>query len=162
MADAGMPTIYYARPDRLTAFVHRWTARAPRWFAPVAVLFCIATGIAYTIFTNPAGAGAFSNPNCVLKLTTGFDCPGCGGTRAAYYLLHGDVAAAARHHIMFVFAVPFLVYGYLSWSSEKIIGRRVLPKLTVSPLAMTMFMAAWAVFSVARNLPWAPFTALYV
>ena len=25
-------------------------------------------------------------------LTTGLDCPGCGGTRAAWYLMHGDLA----------------------------------------------------------------------
>ena len=27
---------------------------------------------------------------CLFKTITGYPCPGCGGTRAAYALLHGD------------------------------------------------------------------------
>ncbi len=66
-------------------------------------------------------ADADAAPSCLLKLTTGFTCPGCGGTRAAWYLLHGDLGAAARHHLLFVFAVPFLIYMYVAWAGRAVV-----------------------------------------
>ena len=72
-------------------------------------------------------------------MTTGFCCPGCGGTRAAWYLLHGDVPAAARHHAIFTFAVPFLLYMYVAWAGRRLFGWK-LPQLTISPRAMVVFL----------------------
>src|SRR5690606_7052060 len=100
-------------------------------------------------------------PSCLVKLTTGFDCPGCGGTRALWYVLHGDLPAAARHHLLFVFALPFVIYLYVAWAGQRVFGWRV-PQLRISPAMIGGFLTAWLVFTVARNLPWAPFTALYV
>ena len=70
-------------------------------------------------------------PTCLVKLTTGLDCPGCGGTRALWYLLHGDLPAAARHHFLFVFALPFLAYLYVAWAGNQAFGWR-LPELRLS------------------------------
>lgn len=147
--------------DRLTRFVLRLHARAPRWAVPVAALGCIGAAMGYTLLSNPTTSAPDALPTCLLKLTTGLDCPGCGGTRAMWYLLHGDVPAAARHHLVWVFVLPFLLYLYVSWAAERIWGRR-LPQLRISPRTLGVTLAAWAVFSVARNLPWAPFTAFYV
>ena len=135
--------------------------RTPRWLAPLAVLGCIGGAVGYTLISNPTDSAPDAPPTCVLKLTTGLDCPGCGGTRAAWYLLHGDVAAAARHHLLFVFAVPFLIYLYVAWAAQSAFGRK-LPPLTIPPIAIAIFMGAWLAFSVLRNLPWAPFTWFYV
>src|SRR5947209_2229629 len=77
-------------------FMLRLWSHSPRWAAPLAILTCFSGGVAYTLAVRPAGSDAFSSPSCLIKLTTGFDCPGCGGTRAFWYLLHGDVPAAAR------------------------------------------------------------------
>ena len=93
--------------NRFNRFMYRLWARSPRWTAPLLVLVCFGGGVAYTLGAHPTGIGAFDSPTCLVKLTTGFDCPGCGGTRAFYYLLHGNVPAAARSHIMAVFAAPF-------------------------------------------------------
>jgi len=95
-------------------------------------------------------------------MTTGFDCPGCGGTRAFWYLLHGNLPAAARSHIMVAFAAPFLLYMYLSWAAGLILRTKRLPMLRIAPLTIAIFLIAWGVFSVLRNLPWAPFTWLFV
>ena len=96
-----------------------------------------------------------------LKLTTGFDCPGCGGTRAFYYLLHGNLPEAARHHAIAVFAAPFIVWLYLAWAVKHMTGRQI-PIPRIGAKSAAVFIAAWAVFMVVRNLPWAPFTSLYV
>jgi hypothetical protein len=150
-----------SEPDRLTRLVTKAQARSPRWLAPAAVLGCFASAAAYVLYADPTQADAGAVPTCLVKLTTGFDCPGCGGTRAFYYALHGNVPAAARHHAVFIFALPFLVYLYVAWASERVFHRR-LPQLRVTPRMIGIFLAVWGVFTVVRNLPWAPFSWLYV
>ena len=149
------------RPDRITRMFMRLNAKSPMWLAPLSVLTCIAGAAAYTVVTHPTDAAAGESPTCLLKYTTGFDCPGCGGTRAAWYLLHGNLGAAARHHAVFVFAVPFLLWMYVAWAGRRLFGWN-LPQLKLSPRAVGVFLAVWGVWSVARNLPWSPFTSLYV
>ena len=151
----------FAEPDRFTRWSARLAHQSPVWVAPVAALTCMGAAAGYTLISNPTEAGAGDPPTCLLKLTTGFDCPGCGGTRAAWYLLHGNLPAAARHHAVFVFAVPFLLYLYVAWAGRKLFGWR-LPQLTLSPRVIGVFLAVWAAWSVLRNLPWAPFTYFYV
>ena len=48
-------------------------------------------------------------PRCALYQLTGIHCPGCGNTRAAYALLHGDVAEALRQNAFSVIALPFFL-----------------------------------------------------
>jgi hypothetical protein len=147
--------------DPFSRFMTRMWARSPKWSAPLAILVCFAGGLSYTLAVHPADAGAASSPTCLVKLTTGFDCPGCGGTRAFWFLAHGDIPAAARSHLLAVFAAPFLVYLYIAWSANLVFKRR-LPMPQLSPKAISFYLAAWGVFAVLRNLPWAPFTWFYV
>ncbi|WP_431921327.1 DUF2752 domain-containing protein [Micromonospora wenchangensis] len=159
---AGPPVVWQPpEPDRLTRFVLRLHARSPRWAAPLAALGCVAAGMAYALVSDPTTSDPDAAPSCLLKLTTGLDCPGCGGTRALWYLLHADLPAAARHHAVFVFAVPFLAYLFVAWAGRQAFGWR-LPELRLSSPVIGGFLAVWMAFSVLRNLPWAPFTALYV
>lgn len=132
------------------------------WLAPVALLSC---------FALAAGGVAAANPTdntgpttCLFKMTTGFDCPGCGGTRAFFYLLNGNLPEAARNHAVAVFAAPFLVWMYLAWALPRVAPRMRwrLPRLNLTPGVLSGFLIAWAVFWVVRNLPWEPFTYLYV
>ncbi|MGC5017785.1 DUF2752 domain-containing protein [Micromonospora sp. DT47] len=148
-------------PDRLTRLVLRLHERSPRWAAPLAAVGCVGLGMAYALVSNPTTSDPDAAPSCLLKLTTGLDCPGCGGTRALWYVLHGDLPAAARHHFLFVFALPFLAYLFVAWAGKQAFGWR-LPELRISSPVIAGFLALWLAFSVARNLPWAPFTSLYV
>lgn len=148
-------------PNRFGQFIVRLYERAPRWAAPVAVAACFAGAASYVWIADPTHPGASDIPTCIIKLTTGLDCPGCGGTRAFYYLMHGNVPEAARHHVMAVFAAPFLVWLYVAWSVKHIWGRK-LPVPNITAKTLSIYLAVWAVFMVARNLPFAPFTSLYV
>ena len=76
--------------------------------------------------------------------------------------MHGNLPQAARNHAAFVFALPFLLYMYAAWSAKLILKRDVLPALRPSPWVISAFLGGWLVFSVLRDLPWAPFTWLYV
>ncbi|HKD96325.1 MAG TPA: DUF2752 domain-containing protein [Micromonosporaceae bacterium] len=147
--------------DRFSRFMLRAWDRSPRWTAPLAALVCFATGVTYTLLTHPTSSDAASTPNCLIKLTTGFDCPGCGGTRAFWYLLHGNVAAAARSHLLIVFAAPYLLYMYVAWATGLMFKWR-LPMLKLTPKTISWFLVVWLAFSILRNLPWAPFTWFYV
>lgn len=146
--------------NRLTRFFVRMNARMP-WAAPVAIATCFAGAASYVLVTNPTDAGANDISTCIVKLTTGLDCPGCGGTRAFYYLMTGNIPEAARHHAFAVFAAPFLVWLYVAWAVKRVTGKQI-PTPTIGPKVLGLFLGAWAVWMVLRNLPFAPFTSLYV
>ena len=148
-------------PGRVTRLAQRFWYGSPAWVAPAAMLVCMSGAVGYTLAADPAAAEAGAPPSCLLKFTTGFDCPGCGGTRAAWFLLHGDLPAAARHHAVFVFAVPFLLYMFAAWALRRSFGFNV-PQLSVPPWVIGTFLAVWGVWSVLRNLPWSPFRQFYV
>jgi hypothetical protein len=139
----------------------RLSARAPRWSAPVAIAACFAGAAGWVWVSDPTDSTATDLPTCLVKLTTGLDCPGCGGTRAFYYLLHGNVPQAVRHHAIAVLAAPVLVWLYLAWSVRTVTGRR-LPMPRLGGRSLLAFLAAWAAFTVVRNIPVDPFTSLYV
>ncbi len=149
------------QPDAITRLATRLWGRSPVWLAPAALLGCMGAATAYTLVSDPTDAVAGDLPSCLLKYTTGFVCPGCGGTRAFWYLLHADLPAAARHHLVFVFAVPFLIYLYAAWAGKRLFGWR-LPELRLTGTTLAIFMTVWGVWSVLRNLPWAPFDWFYV
>jgi hypothetical protein len=152
----------YNPPGKIGSFFQRVGQKLPMWLAPAGIAVCVAGGVGYTVLMDPTASDADAQPTCIMKLLTGFDCPGCGGTRAAWYLLHGDIAAASRHHAMLVFATPFLIYMYLAWTLQIVTKRKILPQLQLSNVVIGGFIAAWMIFSVLRNLPWAPFTWMYV
>ena len=45
-------------------------------------------------------------PKCLFHLVTGYYCPGCGGTRAVVFLLHGDFLHSLVYH-------PFVPYAFV-------------------------------------------------
>jgi hypothetical protein len=151
--------VYYQPPKGRFA---RFIDRLPAWAGPAGLGTLIGGGVAYTLLMKPTSAGATDAPTCLVKLLTGFDCPGCGGTRAAWYLLHGDIPAAAHHHAPLVFAAPFLAYLYVAWTVNRLNLPFKLPMLKISNGSLIGFLVAWLAFSILRNLPWAPFTYFFV
>jgi hypothetical protein len=160
---AGAPAQHplLAPPSRFSLFMTNLWLRSPRWLAPAAIATCFGGAAGYVLAVDPTDGGADAVPACLVRLTTGFDCPGCGGTRAFYYLIQGNIPAASRHHALFVFAVPFLLYMYASWTA-RLVWRKELPQLRIGPKVIPIFLAIWFVFTVLRNLPWAPFTWFWV
>lgn len=53
------------------------------------------------------GIGAF--PPCVFRNATGLFCPGCGGTRAIYYFVRGEIIKSFFFHPF----VPYTVIVYI-------------------------------------------------
>jgi hypothetical protein len=155
------PVYAQKEPNAFNRLVVRTYERMPRWAAPAAIAVCFGGAAGYVLVSNPTDAGAGDLPSCLIKLTTGLDCPGCGGTRAFYFLMQGNVPEAARHHVMAVFAAPFLVWLYVAWAIKHVTGKSIAaPKITAK--AMSLYLAAWGVFMVVRNIPIAPFTSFFV
>jgi hypothetical protein len=117
-----------------------------------------------------SGVYALSGPlhlglPCLLRLTTGWDCPFCGGTRMGAAVLRGDLAAAW-------YANPVALVGgavVLAWLAGAILYqagvlRRPLPRPrgTFGRVVVVALVLALVVFAVGRNLPFGPLTAFRV
>lgn len=99
---------------------------------------------------------------CPFYEVTGQWCPGCGSTRAAWLLLHGDIASAARHNLLFLPALAYVVATWLHTVSPAATAR--LPGFVRRPTevpatAMWGLVVALVAFTIARNLPVAGFLA---
>ena len=100
-------------------------------------------------------------PVCPTKALLGIDCPGCGSLRMLYSLMHGDLVAAARFNALALVAVGLLLWAYVAWTYGRVVGRRIgswQHRRWSAALTLALVLAWFAL----RNIPFAPFTALYV
>lgn len=157
---SSQPQLAESRLERLA--LKLWTR--PAWLAPAAIAVCVGAASTYVLASNPTDDQRDALGPCVFKTLTGYDCPGCGGTRMVWYLLHGDLAAAGQHHLMVLLALPFLLYMFVSWTAGRfsVSARRLLPRLRIPGLALAAYGMAFVAFAVLRNVPVEPFTYFYV
>jgi hypothetical protein len=90
-------------------------------------------------------------PVCEFHRLTGLNCPGCGGTRALYALLHGDLVTALRDNALAVVGLAGTGLRAGWFALNRLRGRRngdFFPARYLAPLLIVM-----AVFGVLRNLP---------
>jgi hypothetical protein len=104
---------------------------------------------------DPVQAPIF--PVCPFYRLTELNCPGCGSLRALHQLLHGDVIAALRFNAFLILSLPLFAWfgARLAWHQFK--GG---PPLTIRPVWAWTYVSAWIAFSILRELPFRPFTAL--
>jgi hypothetical protein len=127
----------------------------PLLVAASAACVCAAVWVADP--TTPGGP----LPVCPTKALLGIDCPGCGSLRMLYSLMHGNLLAAARFNALGLVAVVLLVWAYLAWTSGHVAGRRIRSwqHLRWSAAVTLSLVVVWFVL---RNIPFPPFSALYV
>ncbi len=107
---------------------------------------------------NPIKNNIF--PKCMFLKYTGLYCPGCGGTRATYYLIHGNIVKALDYNFLFVFLLPFMFYLYILTFGIKINGR---PLFKVPRFSLNFCIGLGVIilgFCILRNIPVYPFTYL--
>ena len=86
-------------------------------------LFVLAIVLAVVLYRfNPEHYGFF--PKCPFFLLTGWQCPGCGTTRAMHHVLHGDFLRAISFNPILTVAVPFLLLLAFkpAWASKPLVG----------------------------------------
>ncbi|MDT8914627.1 DUF2752 domain-containing protein [Amycolatopsis sp. PS_44_ISF1] len=100
-------------------------------------------------------------PVCPTKYLFGIDCPGCGGLRMAYSLMHGDWAGALHYNAVSLVFVVLLAWSGAAWTLGRLRGRAVRSWLhwRRTPLVVAVVFCLWF---VVRNLPFPPFTGLAV
>jgi hypothetical protein len=128
---------------------------APLWVAASTSLACAAIWVGDP--TTPHGP----LPVCPTKALLGIDCPGCGTMRMLYSLMHGNLLAAARFNAVALVALVLLVWAYLAWTYGRATGRRIRSWQHHRWAAVVALVVAVAWF-VVRNIPFEPFSALYV
>lgn len=97
-------------------------------------------GLIYLYFNDPSIVPFIP---CYFHELTGFECTGCGITRAIYSLMHFDFIAAIRYNALFVFSIPL----YIVISIKEI--RDPDFKIKLVPLLVYVFILL--LFTVLRN-----------
>jgi hypothetical protein len=134
-------------------------ARAPSAVWPgIIAMAVMALGCAAVLFLfDPSLYPIY--PQCLFHRLTGWNCPGCGSTRALHQLLHGHVSAALRCNALLILSLPCVAYislrQFFRW-------RAGLPVIfpAIRPGWMVLFLGVLVVFTILRNLPFAPFIYL--
>lgn len=123
----------------------------------VASAACVCAAVWVGDPTTPGGP----LPLCPTKALLGIDCPGCGTARMLYSLMHGNLLAAARFNALGLLAAILLVWAYLAWTYGRVTGRRI-RSWQHHRWAAVVTLSLVAVWFVVRNIPFPPFSALYV
>ncbi|WP_199435101.1 DUF2752 domain-containing protein [Qaidamihabitans albus] len=154
MLGVSAETVYSGAPARGPR------ARARALGPPLAVVAAGAAAAAIVLWGDPTTPGG-PLPVCPTKAFFGIDCPGCGALRMLYSLLHGDLPAALRYNAVTVVVLGLLAWSFAAWTTGRWRGRWVRSWLhwRWTPAVAGVVLAVWF---VVRNLPFAPFTALYV
>lgn len=93
--------------------------------------------ICYTVLIN-----LIFHAFCPMVIITGFPCPGCGMTRAVFYLLTGRVGQSIQMHPM---GIPIVCIGFYFLWNRYIIGKRAkgMKGLVIAALILLMACYIW-------------------
>jgi hypothetical protein len=95
---------------------------------------------------NPAAHGFY--PRCLFKEWTGWQCPGCGGLRAAHLLLHGRVREAFAMNPFLLACGPLFVVRWVWRAVRRSQGHQVRDGAAV----WWLLLASAIGFGIWRNL----------
>ena len=119
-------------------------------FAGTVMVFAVLGVAAVVFFFNPSAHGFY--PICLFHQLTGLNCPGCGGTRALYALLHGHWQLAIKDNALFVVLLAAAVPRGI-WFAARQIQRKPAASFLPAKFLWALLVIA-VVFAVMRNLPW--------
>lgn len=85
---------------------------------------------------------------CVMRSMLGLYCPGCGGTRAVFFLLHGQIGKSLFYNPVVCYAVGFLLLYMTSQTMMRY------TKIKVSALHFRMLYCYIGVAILVGNFLW--------
>ena len=91
-------------------------------------------------------------PRCVFHALSGLQCPGCGGTRALYCLLHFHVAEALHYNALVTLLAPLALGCFVFWYVQVCISGRG-PVFRLPRPAVVFLYLLVLLFGITRNLP---------
>lgn len=105
--------------------------------------------------------GDIWSKQCSFHELTGLQCPGCGGQRAFYFILHGNILQALRYNSLMIILLPFLLYIYFLLAQVYILkNKNYLRYFNFSGKLGYIFIAVLIAFFILRNIPVSPFICL--
>ncbi|MFD8593923.1 DUF2752 domain-containing protein [Kitasatospora sp. NPDC059646] len=116
---------------------------------PLGLLAAGLAGAAWLYTRDPHRAGQVL-PFCPWRRVTGLQCPGCGGTRMAWDLLHGDLLAAWHDNAALLLALPFVAAWWVVRLRHGLAGRHW--RLRLGPRGVAAVLTAAVLWTVGRNL----------
>src|SRR5262245_10384073 len=116
----------------------------------------LAAGAAYVFAFEPGKTGLF--PICMFRFLTGYQCPGCGSTRALHQILHGHFVAAFMLNPLLLIALPFLLYAFLRYTITVMRGGVPRPNALPASYIYAIFVIVVS-FWIFRNTPFYPFVS---
>jgi hypothetical protein len=122
---------------------------SPAFFAAIVLVLAALGSGAVLFFFDPTKHGFY--PICLFHSLTGWNCPGCGATRAAYQLLHGHLLRALHDNALFILTLAALAAQGAWLVTQKIRNRPV--AFRVPPKVLWAFLVIAPAFTVLRNLP---------
>lgn len=122
----------------------------------IAIWSLLAAGAAYVFAFEPGKTGLF--PICMFRFVTGYQCPGCGSTRALHQILHGHLVAAFMLNPLFLIALPFIFYAFLRYTITVLRGGVPRPNALPASYIYAIFVIVVS-FWIFRNTPFYPFVS---
>jgi hypothetical protein len=122
---------------------------ASPWYFIVLVVVAVILIGGVLFFFDPSRHGFY--PPCQFHKLTGWNCPGCGATRATYQLLHGHFRQALRDNALFVATAGAAAVWGIWQLARKARGRPA--GFAVKGWALWGYLIATLLFGVLRNLP---------
>lgn len=89
-------------------------------------------------------------PRCPFYAITHLLCPGCGATRALYWLLHGDLQRALHYNAMFTLAAPFIL-AWAFYCCYQVVRYDRIPRVLIPRSAFVAIGVAILLFTITRN-----------
>jgi len=139
-------------------FVETLPNRSRQLAAAATIWVGLAAIAVFLFFFNPSSPANQWFPKCPFRLITGWQCPGCGSTRAFYQLLHLHPIAAFKFNPLMVLTLPFLIYGFLGFTKSAITGKPY-RRIFIPPIYLWAWLALMIFFWIFRNTPWYPFAS---
>ena|SRR6187399_592507 len=98
---------------------------------------------------------------CPIRAWFGIDCPLCGGLRMVGSLLRGDLASALHYNAVAFGFLVLCAWSVVAWALGRRAGRtfRSWQHWRWTPVVSGVVFVVWF---VVRNLPFEPFTGLFV
>jgi hypothetical protein len=134
--------------DRILAASGMKPKQMPRWNRVMGWTAGVSAGLALVYRFPPAEHSFY--PRCPFYACTHLLCPGCGGTRALYELLHGNLPGALHYNALLTALAPLVTLWFL-WCGYQAIHQGSYPALPW-PKAVAIGLGSVAVlFAIVRN-----------
>jgi Protein of unknown function (DUF2752) len=158
------PVSGHASTDHGRSGVGRWFRRPGDVDVTRDVAIVFGTGLALSATYLVSGPLHLGLP-CLLKLTTGWDCPLCGGTRMGAAVLRGDLVAAWHFNPVALIGTALLGVWFAGALLYQVgVLRRPMPRprgRLQKGLGVALVVVLVA-FAVGRNLPFGPLAGFKV